>query len=78
MSLYDSLDADILRSYHEYLLGSVIFYAMKENFCSEQSSRMTAMDNASKNAGTYQKQMNLIKAYLDQALQHLLLTINKF
>lgn len=51
IELYDSLDADVLRSYHEYSLASLIFYAMKENACSEQSSRMTAMDNASKNAG---------------------------
>lgn len=50
-TLYDSLDADVLRSYQEYSLASLIYYAMKENACSEQSSRMTAMDSASKNAG---------------------------
>lgn len=50
-TLYDSLDADVLRSYQEYSLASLIYYAMKENSCSEQSSRMTAMDSASKNAG---------------------------
>jgi F-type H+-transporting ATPase subunit gamma len=51
LTVYDSIDADVLRSYYEYSLASLIFYAMKENACSEQSSRMTAMDNASKNAG---------------------------
>jgi len=51
ISTYDSLDADVIRCYQEYSLASMIFYAMKENACSEQSSRMTAMDNASKNAG---------------------------
>lgn len=51
ITVYDSLDADVLKSYYEYSLASLIFYAMKENFCSEQSSRMTAMDSASKNAG---------------------------
>lgn len=51
ISLYDSLDADVMRSYLEYSLASLIFYTMKENATSEQSSRMTAMDNASKNAG---------------------------
>jgi len=51
LTVYDSLDADVLQSYYEYSLASLIYYAMKENACSEQSSRMTAMDNASKNAG---------------------------
>lgn len=50
--LFDSVDADVLKSYQEYSLASLIFYTMKENACSEQSARMTAMDNASKNAGT--------------------------
>jgi len=51
LSTYDSIDADVLRSYQEYSLASLIYYAMKENACSEQSARMTAMDGASKNAG---------------------------
>lgn len=51
LGVYDSLDADVLKDYLEYSLASLIYYAMKESACSEQSSRMTAMDNASKNAG---------------------------
>jgi len=51
LSVYDSLDADVIQSYTEYSLASLLFYTLKENACSEQSSRMTAMDNASKNAG---------------------------
>lgn len=51
IAVYDSLDSDVLKDYLEYSLASLIFYAMKESACSEQSSRMTAMDNASKNAG---------------------------
>lgn len=51
MSVYDSLDADVLHSYHEYSLASLLYYAMKESSCSELSARMTAMDGASKNAG---------------------------
>lgn len=51
MSVYDSIDSDVLQSYMEYSLAAQVYYAMKENACSEQSSRMTAMDNASKNAG---------------------------
>jgi len=48
---YDSLDADIIRDYLEFSFASLLFYAMKEGACSEQSSRMSAMDNATKNAG---------------------------
>ncbi|RWS01603.1 ATP synthase subunit gamma-like protein [Dinothrombium tinctorium] len=59
ISIYDSLDADVLRSYQEFSLASLIFYAMKENACSEQSSRMTAMDNASKNAGEMIQKLTL-------------------
>jgi len=51
IGVYDSLDADVLQSYMEYSLASLIFYTLKEGACSEQSARMTAMENASKNAG---------------------------
>lgn len=49
--MYDSIDDGVLQSYMEFSLAALLFYAMKEGACSEQSSRMTAMDNASKNAG---------------------------
>ncbi|KAK0399791.1 hypothetical protein QR680_003214 [Steinernema hermaphroditum] len=51
LSTYDSIDDDVLKSYTEYSLAQLIYYAMKECATSEQSSRMTAMDGASKNAG---------------------------
>ncbi|VDP80230.1 unnamed protein product [Echinostoma caproni] len=51
LSLYDSVDDEVLQSYNEYLLTSLIFFAMKESTASEQSARMTAMDSATKNAG---------------------------
>lgn len=51
LALYDSLDADVLQSYMEYSLASLIYYCLKEGACSEQSSRMQAMDSSSKNAG---------------------------
>ncbi|CAJ0584845.1 unnamed protein product, partial [Mesorhabditis spiculigera] len=51
LNTYDSVDDDVLQSYSEYSLAQLIYYAMKENATSEQSSRMTAMDGASKNAG---------------------------
>lgn len=48
---YDSLDSDVIQDYLEFSLASLVFFTMKESACSEQSSRMSAMDNASKNAG---------------------------
>lgn len=51
LTTYDSVDDDVLQSYSEYSLAQLIYYAMKESATSEQSSRMTAMDGASKNAG---------------------------
>ncbi|XP_017474902.1 PREDICTED: ATP synthase subunit gamma, mitochondrial [Rhagoletis zephyria] len=59
LAVYDSLDSDIIQSYLEYSLASLIFYTMKEGACSEQSSRMTAMDNASKNAGEMIEKLTL-------------------
>jgi len=50
VSVYDSLDADVIQSYMEYSLASLVYYCLKEGATSEQSSRMTAMDNSSKNA----------------------------
>jgi F-type H+-transporting ATPase subunit gamma len=51
IGLYDSLDAETLKCYQEYQLASLIYYALKENSTSEVSARMSAMENATKNAG---------------------------
>lgn len=51
LTVYDSLDNDVIQCYMEFSTAALLFYALKEGACSEQSSRMTAMDNASKNAG---------------------------
>lgn len=59
LSVYDSLDSDVMQSYLEYSLASMIYYALKEGACSEQSSRMTAMDNSSKNAGEMIEKLTL-------------------
>ena len=53
LSTYDDLDSDAIKNYSEFSLASLLFYGMKEGACSEQSSRMTAMDSASKNAGKF-------------------------
>ena len=55
LSIYDDVDADIMRNYQEFTLSSMLFFGMKEQSCSEQSARMTAMDGASKNAGMLNK-----------------------
>ena len=66
LNLYDSIDESVLQSYLEYSLASMIYYCLKEGACSEQSSRMTAMDNSSKNAGNYllkmRKHLNLLRS----------------
>jgi len=51
LQLYDSIDQGVMESYQEFTVAALLYYTMKESACSEQSSRMTAMDNASKNAG---------------------------
>lgn len=51
MLLYDSVDESILKSYAEFSLAAMIYGTMKDSAASEQASRMTAMDSASKNAG---------------------------
>ena len=53
MSVYDDVDEDILKNYNEFQLASILYYCMMESNCSEQSSRMTAMDSATKNAGKF-------------------------
>lgn len=44
-------DPETLQNFYEYTLATQIFHCMLENATSEQSSRMNAMENASKNAG---------------------------
>jgi len=51
MLQYDDVDEAVLQNFYEFSLANLIFYGMKESACSEQSARMTAMDNATKNAG---------------------------
>jgi len=48
---YDSIDDDVLTSYNEFAMANMVFFALREGSASELSSRMTAMEAASKNAG---------------------------
>ena len=43
-------DGETLQNIFEYTLATQIFHSLMENATSEQSSRMNAMENASKNA----------------------------
>jgi len=43
-------DPETLQSFFEYTLATQLFHSLMENATSEQSSRMNAMENASKNA----------------------------
>lgn len=44
-------DKETLQNFYEYTLATQVFHSLLENATSEQSSRMNAMENASKNAG---------------------------
>ncbi|CAH8483692.1 unnamed protein product [Heterobilharzia americana] len=59
ITIYDSVDTEILKHYNEFLLTSLIFSALKEATASEQSARMTAMDSATKNAGEMIERLTL-------------------
>ena len=48
---FDSDKAESLADLYEYMLASQIFHSFMDGAAAEQSSRMTAMENASKNAG---------------------------
>lgn len=52
-------DEDTLSNFFEYTLASQVFHSLMENATSEQSSRMSAMENASKNAGEQINALNL-------------------
>uniref|UniRef100_A0A2K5D300 F-ATPase gamma subunit n=1 Tax=Aotus nancymaae TaxID=37293 RepID=A0A2K5D300_AOTNA len=59
MSIYDDVDADVLQNYQEYNLANIIYYSLKESTTSEQSARMTTMDNASKNVSEMTDKLTL-------------------
>lgn len=48
---YDEVDTEVLRCYQEFALANVVFHCIKEQEASEQSARMNAMENATRNAG---------------------------
>jgi len=48
---YDEVDSEVVRCYQEFTLANIIHHAIKEQEASEQSARMNAMENATRNAG---------------------------
>ena len=52
-------DPEILQNFFEYTLASQLYHSLLENATSEQSSRMNAMENASKNAGEMIEKLTL-------------------
>jgi F-type H+-transporting ATPase subunit gamma len=47
---FDGDKAEAMEDLYEYMLASQVFHSFMDSAASEQSSRMTAMENASKNA----------------------------
>lgn len=52
-------DPETLQNLYEYTLATQIFHSLLQNATSEQSSRMNAMENASKNAGEMIEKLTL-------------------
>ena len=59
LTAYDA-DDDVLKGLREYYLATEVFFGMMEGATSEQSSRMQAMENATKNAGELIDKLTLI------------------
>ncbi|XP_028156704.1 ATP synthase subunit gamma, mitochondrial-like [Ostrinia furnacalis] len=60
MNAFDDVDADQLECYAEWTVAALLYYAMKESAASEQSARMAAMDNATKNAAEMIRKLTLL------------------
>uniref|UniRef100_A0A2A4JR83 ATP synthase subunit gamma n=2 Tax=Heliothis virescens TaxID=7102 RepID=A0A2A4JR83_HELVI len=60
MTAFDDVDEEALECYAEWTLAALLYYALKEGAASEQSARMAAMDNATKNAAEMIKKLTLL------------------
>ncbi|XP_052752522.1 ATP synthase subunit gamma, mitochondrial-like [Galleria mellonella] len=60
INAFDDVEADQLECYAEWTLAALIYYALKEAAASEQSARMAAMDNATKNAAEMIRKLTLL------------------
>lgn len=52
-------DPEVMGNLYEFLMASQLYHSMLEGTTSEQSARMTAMENASKNAGEMIEKLTL-------------------
>lgn len=52
-------DPETLQNFYEYTMAAKVYHTLLDNATSEQSSRMSAMENASKNAGEMLGKLNL-------------------
>nr|CAB3224514.1 ATP synthase subunit gamma, mitochondrial-like [Phallusia mammillata] len=68
ITVYDSIDEDVVQSYQEFQLANAVFYTLKENYTSEQGARMVSMDGATKNAGEMIDRMSLLYNRTRQAV----------
>merc|ERR1712157_669899 len=68
LSVYDSVDDQVLSDYAEFNMTALIFALIKENFVAEQGARMVSMDGASKNAAEMIEKMTLAFNRLRQAV----------
>ncbi|XP_059059826.1 ATP synthase subunit gamma, mitochondrial-like [Achroia grisella] len=60
INVFDDMDTDQLECYAEWTLAALLYYALKEGAASEQSARMAAMDNATKNAAEMIRKLTLL------------------
>ncbi|XP_047524621.1 ATP synthase subunit gamma, mitochondrial-like [Pieris napi] len=60
ISAFDEVEEDQLESYAEWTLAALLYYALKQGAASEQSARMAAMDNATKNADEMIRKLTLL------------------
>merc|ERR1712226_1492278 len=68
LSLFDSVDNDVLEDYIAFNQTALIFALIKENYVAEQGARMVSMDGASKNAQEMIDKMTLAFNRLRQAV----------
>lgn len=50
MDVYE-IEDDVLKSFQEFSFANKVYHAMAEGYASEVAAKMTAMDNATRNAG---------------------------
>merc|ERR1712157_602115 len=68
LSVYDSVDDQVLSDYAQFNMTALIFALIKENYVSEQGARMVSMDGASKNAADMIDKLNLLFNRMRQAV----------